>query len=54
MVDLGKSDKMIKINGKIEKSNTYNGFSSNITFLIQESEEVLPWIKNEILLLNPL
>ena len=40
MVDFGKSDKMIKINGKMDKSN-------------KEPEEVLPWIKNKILLLNP-
>ena len=39
---------MIKINGKVVKSNTYNGFSDNIS-----SEEVL-WLKNEILPLNPL
>ena len=42
MVDFGKSDKMIKISGKVDKPNTYNGFRSNISFFIQESEEVLP------------
>ena len=47
MVDLGESDKMIKISGKIDKSNTYNGFRSNILFFINgrtssNSEEVLP------------
>ena len=26
MVDFGESDKMIRISGKVEKSNTYNGF----------------------------
>ena len=26
---------MMKINGKVDKSNTYNGFSSNISFFIQ-------------------
>ena len=35
MVDFGESDKMIKINGKVDKSNSYNGFSSNISFFIQ-------------------
>ena len=32
MVDLGESEEMIKISGKVDKSNTYNGFSSNISF----------------------
>ena len=44
MVDFGKSDKIIKISEKVHKLNTYNGFSG----------EVLPWIKNQISLLNPL
>ena len=35
MVDFGESDKTIKISGKVDKSNTYNGFSSNISFFIQ-------------------
>ena len=35
MVNFGKSDKMIKISGKVNKSNTYNGLSSNISFFIQ-------------------
>ena len=53
MVDFGESDKLMKISGKVDKSNTYNGFCSNISFFIHiESEEVLPWIKNEMLLLN--
>ena len=26
---------MIKINGKVDKSNIYNGFSSNFSFFIQ-------------------
>ena len=48
---------MIKISVKVDKSITYNGFSSNILFFIQgrtfsDSEEVLPWLKNKILLLN--
>ena len=74
MLDFGESDKMIKIGGK---SNTYNGFSSNISFFFfihgwtssgnifwvssiaeklknAKNEEVLPLIKNEISLLNPL
>ena len=37
MVDFGKSDKMIKISGKVDKSNAFNGFSGNISFFIQES-----------------
>ena len=35
MVYSGESDKMIKISGKADKSNTYNGFSGNISFFIQ-------------------
>ena len=34
MVDFGASDKMIKISWKIDDSNTYNGFSGNISFFI--------------------
>ena len=34
MVDFGKSDKMIKISGKVDKPNTYNGFSRDISFFI--------------------
>ena len=34
MVDFGKSDKMIKIHGKVDKSNIYNGFNGNISFCI--------------------
>ena len=47
MVDFGESDKMIKISGKMDKSGTYKGFRSNISFFIQEflqtqdSEEIL-------------
>ena len=48
MVNFGESDKM---SGKVDKSNTYNGFSSNILFFIQGRTY---WIKNKILLLNPL
>ena len=36
MVDFGKSEKMIKISGKVDKSNTYNGFSNNISFFVLE------------------
>ena len=35
MVDFGEFDKMIKTSGKMDKSDTYNGFSSNISFFIQ-------------------
>ena len=34
MVDFGESDKMIKISGKVDKSNAYNGFSGKISFFI--------------------
>ena len=34
MIDFGESYKMIKIRGKVDKSNTYNGFSGNISFFI--------------------
>ena len=34
MVGFGESDKMIKIRGKEDKSNTYNGFSGYISFLV--------------------
>ena len=35
MVDFGESDKMIKISGKVDKSNTYYEFTRNISFFIQ-------------------
>ena len=41
MEDFGKSDKMIKINGKVNKSNTYSGFRGNILSLCTENE-ILP------------
>ena len=35
MVDCGELDKIIKINGKMDKSDTYKGFSSSdISFFI--------------------
>ena len=34
MVDFGESDREIKISGKVDKSSTYNGFISNISFFI--------------------
>ena len=33
-IDFGESDKMIKISGKVDKLNTYNRFSSYISFFI--------------------
>ena len=36
MVDFGESDTMMNINGKVDKSDTYNEFSSDISFFIQE------------------
>ena len=42
MVDFVESDKMIKVSGKVDKSNTYTRFNGKILFFIQESEEVLP------------
>ena len=35
MLDFDESDMMIKIKGKLGKSNTYSGFISNISFLIR-------------------
>ena len=35
MEDLGESDQMIKINGKMYKSNINIEFSSNISFFIR-------------------
>ena len=32
MVDFGKSDKLIKISGKMHKSDLYKELSSNISF----------------------
>ena len=34
MVDFVNSNKMIKMNGKVYKSNTYNGFNGNMSFFI--------------------
>ena len=34
MVDFGESDEMIEISGKVDKPNTYNGFSHDISFFI--------------------
>ena len=36
IIDFGESDKIIKICGKMDKSNTYNGFSGNISFFINK------------------
>ena len=36
IVDFGKSDEIIKIIGKSDKSKTYNVFSGNISFFINE------------------
>ena len=33
----GESDKMIKISGKLDKSNTYNWFNDNISFFINRT-----------------
>ena len=35
-VDFCESEKMIEIYGKMDKSNTYNGFSNDIPFLFRE------------------
>ena len=43
MVGFGKSYKMIKIRGKVDKPNTYNGFRSIISVLIQGS-----WISSSL------
>ena len=34
MVDYGESDKMMKIIGKVDKSDSYEGFSCKISFFI--------------------
>ena len=34
MVDFGKSDKMIKISGKADKSNSCDGYNCDISFFI--------------------
>ena len=50
MEDFSGSDKIIKISGKVDKSDTYNGFSGDISFFIRwtlSTEKVLR-IKNEI------
>ena len=36
MVDFGESDRMIRISGKVDKSNTHDDFISNIWFLFEE------------------
>ena len=41
MVDFGKSDKMIKISGKVDKLNTGNTFSCNISFFIHRTSTKL-------------
>ena len=34
MIDFGTSEKMAKIRGKVDKSNTYDGFSNDISSFI--------------------
>ena len=34
MIDCGESDEMMKISEKVAKSDTYKGFSNNISFFI--------------------
>ena len=34
MLDFGESDKMMKLNKKMDKSDTWNGFSRNILFFL--------------------
>ena len=35
MVYFGKSDKIMKISGKVDKPNTYNGLGSDISYFIK-------------------
>ena len=35
MIDCDESDKMTKISGKMDKSDTHKGYSSDISFFIQ-------------------
>ena len=44
MIDFGESE-MIKISGREGKSNTYNGFSGNISFFIQPLRSGRIWHK---------
>ena len=44
MVDFGESDKIIKMIGKVDKSNTYNEFTGNILFFIHRNEVILFYI----------
>ena len=37
MVDFGESDKMIKIRGKVDRSNTYSGLSSYILLIKEQN-----------------
>ena len=39
MLDFGESDKMIKISGKVDKSNTYNGLCGNISLSSSVNKE---------------
>ena len=44
MVDYGESDKMIKISGKVNKSNIYSRFTGYILFFIHRisSDQTFP------------
>ena len=42
MVDFGESNEMIKISGKVDKLNTYNGFSDKISLFVN-SLSLLWW-----------
>ena len=36
---------MMKISGKVDKPDTYKGFSSNISFFFQEFHHTLPMVR---------
>ena len=44
MVDFGESEKMIKITGKVDKSNTYNGFTGNISWFPKRENKILQFL----------
>ena len=41
MVECSESNKMMKMSKKLDKSDTYKGFSSNISFFIQEFHQTI-------------
>ena len=46
MVDFGESEKMIRISGKMNNSNTYNGFSCNNSFFFFQGRKIVIYKSN--------